>query len=191
MKEEKKALPMDDSIDEKEVQAIAGEVMDIKGEEVRELDEAEVFLREHNFSHAYLQELLQDEAANKRLIRRVDLTLMPLLCGTYLLQYIDKQALSYSAVFDLFKSTGTTSDEYSWLASIFYFGYLLSEWPASYMAQHWPTGTVVSGFVIAWGSILMFTALSHNFTGLAICRFLLGCCESLITPCFMMIVGMW
>lgn len=178
-----------DTIDEKNPQPIAGEVMDIKVGDVHELDQAEVFLRENNFSHAYLQEVLQDEAANKKLLRRVDWILMPLLCGTYLLQYIDKQAISYAAVFDLFTSTKTTSNEYSWLASIFYFGYLVSEWPASYMAQHWPTATVVSSFIITWGSVLMITAACHNFTGLAICRFVLGCCESLITPCFMMIVG--
>ena len=103
---------------------------------------------------------------------------MPLLCGTYLLQYIDKQALSYSAVFDLFTSTGTTSNEYSWLTSIFYFGYLVSEWPSSYLAQHFPTGTVLSCFVTIWGSVLMLTAACSNFTGLAICRFILGCFEA-------------
>lgn len=32
-----------------------------------------------------------------------------------LLQYIDKQSLSYAAVFDLFDSTNIDSDQYSWL----------------------------------------------------------------------------
>ncbi|TID25846.1 MFS general substrate transporter [Venturia nashicola] len=191
MSSQKMPEKVDNVIDEKHTEHSSGEVLDISEGQVHELDEAEFFLRENNFTHGYLQEVLQDEAANKKLVRRVNLILMPLLCGTYLLQYIDKQALSYSAVFDLFTSTGTTSDEYSWLASIFYFGYLVAEWPASYAAQHWPTGTVVSCFVITWGAILMLTSASHNFTGLSICRFFLGCCEALITPCFMMIVGMW
>lgn len=186
---QEKASMSNEIVDEKQIEPIAGEVIDLDQGEIRELDEAEVFLRENNFSHAYLRELLDDKAANKKLLRRVDWILMPLLCGTYLLQYIDKQAISYAAVFDLFSSTNTTSNEYSWLASIFYFGYLVSEWPASYMAQHWPTATVVSSLIIAWGAVLMITAACHDFTGLAICRFVLGCCESLITPCFMMIVG--
>jgi MFS family permease len=37
----------------------------------------------------------------------------------------------------------------------------------------------------------MITASDSNFTGLAICRFLLGVFEAPITPCFMMIIGMW
>ncbi|KAK5061191.1 hypothetical protein LTR84_007733 [Exophiala bonariae] len=159
--------------------------------QVEELDEAGIFLREHNFSQAYLAELLEDKELNKKIIRRIDWTLMPLLCGTYFLQYIDKQALSYSAVYDLFPSTNMSSNQYSWLASIFYFAYLVAEWPASYLAQHYPTGRVVACFVFIWGSIMLITASCHNFTGMAICRFLLGVFESVITPCFMMIVSMW
>ncbi|KAG9701399.1 MFS general substrate transporter, partial [Aureobasidium melanogenum] len=169
----------DMSIKEKTLAAPETTEMDLKaGEVIEDLDAAEVFLRDNNFSHSYLHELLQDEAACKKLVRKVNWTLMPLLCGTYLLQYIDKQALSYAAVFDLFKSTKTTSDEYAWLTSIFYFGYLVSEWPSSYLAQHFPTGRVLSYFVITWGSVLMLTAACHNFTGLAICRFILGCLEA-------------
>lgn len=155
------------------------------------LDQAEIFLQENQFSPSDLQELLQDEACNKKLVRRIDLTLMPLLCGTYLLQYIDKQALSYAAVFDLFSSTGTTPAQYSWLASAFYFGVLIMEWPASYLAQHLPMGKVISSFIVIWGSILMLTAACVSFPGLAVCRTLLGCFEAPITPIFLMILATW
>lgn len=33
---------------------------------------------------------------------------------------------------------------------------------------------------IAWGAILMITAGCNNFTGMAICRFLLGCFEGIM-----------
>lgn len=165
--------------------------IDLKAGDVNILDEAELFLQSNNISHHHLTTLLEDTAAQKRLIRRVDWTIMPLLCGTYLLQYIDKQALGYGAVFDLFTSTGMTSDQYSWMASIFYFAYLFAEWPASYLAQHFPTGTVVSTFVICWGVVLTCTAACNNFAGLAVCRFLLGLFEAVITPCFMMTISMW
>ncbi|KAJ4248711.1 hypothetical protein NW762_012549 [Fusarium torreyae] len=164
---------------------------DIKNGTITDLDEAELFLQQHGIAHSRLNELMSDEAALKKLRRKVDWTLMPLLCGTYLLQYVDKQALGYSAVFDLFTSTGMTADEYSWMASIFYFAYLIAEWPASYLAQRLPTGTIVSSFVIIWGAILCLTAACNNFAGLAVCRFLLGTFEAVITPAFMLIVSQW
>ncbi|GKZ29584.1 hypothetical protein AbraIFM66950_005616 [Aspergillus brasiliensis] len=170
---------------------VTTKVSDVDIGQITQLDEAEIFLHEHGVSHDQLQQMLDDPIRTKKLRRRIDMILLPLMCGTYCLQYIDKQALSYSAVFDLFTDTHINSNEYSWLASIFYFGYLFWEYPASYIAQRLPIGTVVSSFVIAWGAILMITASCNNFTGLAICRFLLGCFESPITPCFMMIVGMW
>ncbi|KAE8380356.1 major facilitator superfamily domain-containing protein [Aspergillus bertholletiae] len=164
---------------------------DIEIGHVSSLDEAELFLQEHGVTNAQLQELLSDSKKSSQLRRKIDLTVLPLLCGTYVLQYIDKQTLAYSAVFDLFTDAHINSNQYSWLVSIFYFGYLFWEYPASHLAQRLPTGTVISTFVLAWGSMLMITAASNNFTGLGITRFLLGCFEAPITPCFMMIVGMW
>lgn len=146
--------------------------------QVEDLDEGSQFLRQHNYTPEYLSELLQDEALNKRLIRKVDLLLLPLLCGTYFLQFIDKQAMSYSAVFDLFDTTGITGDQYSWLGSIFYFAYLVFEWPSAYLAQHFPTGRIVSTYCFCWGTIMLCTAATHNFAGFAAMRFLLGIFES-------------
>ncbi|KAK2012002.1 MFS general substrate transporter [Colletotrichum eremochloae] len=132
-------------------------------------------IAENGICHAQMRELLEDEEAQKKLVRK----------------YIDKQALSYGAVFDLFETTKTTQSQYLWFASIFYFAYVVAEWPASYLAQHFPTGTVVSAFVVSWGTVLACTAASRNFAGLAICRFLLASFEAFIAPCFMMIVNMW
>jgi MFS family permease len=155
------------------------------------LDDAELFLQQNGIDHFHLTELLANEEAIKKLRRKIDWTLMPLLAGTYMLQYIDKQALGYGAVFDLFSSTGMTTSQYSWMASIFYLAYLVAEWPASYLAQRLPTGPVVSVFVIIWGVILLCTAAATNFAGLAVCRFFLGIFEAVITPAFMLIVSQW
>ncbi|KAF5865090.1 hypothetical protein ETB97_005331 [Aspergillus alliaceus] len=164
---------------------------DIEVGQMSSLDEAELFLQDHGVTNSQLQEMLNDSDKSSKLRRKVDLILLPLLCGTYALQYIDKQALSYSAVFDLFSDAHIDSNQYSWLVSVFYFGYLFWEYPASHLAQRLPIGTVISSFVICWGSMLMITAACNNFTGLGITRFLLGCFEAPITPCFMMIVAMW
>lgn len=146
--------------------------------QVEDLDEGSQFLRQHNFTSEYLSELLQDEGLNKRLLRKVDLLLLPLLCGTFFLQYIDKQAISYSAVFDLFETTGITGSQYSWLGSMFYFAYLIFEWPSAYLAQHFPTGRVVSIYCFCWGTVMLCTAATHDFAGFAAMRFLLGIFES-------------
>lgn len=159
--------------------------------EVVSLDASELFLRDHNFHDDYLTELLADEPLNKRLVRKIDLVILPLLAGTYVLQYIDKQAMSYAAVFDLLTSTGITLDQYGWFTSIFYFAYLTAEYPWMWLVQKTRMGKIVGGCVTVWGAILMITAACHNFAGLAACRFFLGVFEAPITTCFMLIVAMW
>jgi MFS family permease len=180
MKSDTKEFPTSNT-DEKDVQVGT----------ITHLDEGEVFLHENGFTHEAVQALLDNEPCNKALVRKVDLVLLPLLAGTYMLQYIDKSALAYSAVFDLLTSTHMSSNQYSWLASIFYFAYLVAEYPWNMLAQKTRLAKVVSGNVVGWGSMLMITAACSNFTGMAICRFLLGIFEAPITPCFMMIVSMW
>lgn len=115
--------------------------------EIGQLDEAEDFLRENNFSHAQVKDMLEDEQRGKKLVRKIDLMIMPLLCCTYVLQYVDKQCLSYAAVFDLLTNTHMTTDQYAWLTTVFYLGYLVAEYPWSYAAQRWSISKVVAGCV--------------------------------------------
>lgn len=167
-----------------------GEI-DLTAADDKNLDASEIFLRQHNITNEYLQELLNDKEAEKRLVRRIDLVLLPLLAGTYFLQFIDKQAMAYAAVFDLFTSTNVTLSQYSWFASIFYFAYLVAEYPWIFLAQKTRIGKVVSGCTISWGIVLLATAACKDFPGLAACRFLLGVFEAPITTCFMMMIAMW
>lgn len=94
----------------------------VEGEVIQELDQAEVFLRESGYDWTQVEVILNDKAKMRALTRKVDTWLLPLLMITYILQYIDKSTTSYAAVFDLLTETNMTGDEYSWTASLFYFG---------------------------------------------------------------------
>ena len=76
--------------------------------------------------------LVLDDATNKRLLRKIDLHIMPLMCIVYGLNYLDKTTLSYANVMGLKKSLDLKGDDYQWLGSMFYFGtaYPLATTPA-------------------------------------------------------------
>lgn len=155
------------------------------------LDAAEVFLRRQNLNDDYLRVLLEDKQLTKRVLRKVDCIMIPLVAGTYMMHYLDKMALSYAAVFDLFPSTGITQVQYAWFGSIFYFAYLAAEYPFVWLAQKTRMAKVISGCVLAWGTVMMITAACESFSGLAACRFFLGVFEAPTTTCFMMMIAMW
>jgi MFS transporter, ACS family, allantoate permease len=56
-----------------------------------------------------------DEATNKRLLRTIDLHLLPLMCVVYGLNYLDKTTLSYASIMGLQKDIHLVGDNYQWL----------------------------------------------------------------------------
>ncbi|KAJ7890778.1 major facilitator superfamily domain-containing protein [Mycena leptocephala] len=128
---------------------------------------------------------------DSRLLRRIDCYLMPLLCITYGLQYSDKTSLSSGVVFGLRKDTHLVGQQYAWLSTLFYLGYMLAELPMSFALQRFPLGRFLSLTCIAWGALVMCLGACKNFTQLAVVRFLLGAFESAITPGFLMMIASW
>ncbi|KAJ6529138.1 hypothetical protein DFH09DRAFT_1094096 [Mycena vulgaris] len=115
----------------------------------------------------------------------------PVSDSTRPLQCVDKSTLGYASVFTLSKDLSLHGKQYSWLSSLFYFGYLVFEWPTTLLSQKFPIGRYIGVTIILWGGILLATAGAHNFAGMAVLRFILGGFESLITPTFVIINGMF
>ncbi|KXJ85017.1 allantoate permease [Microdochium bolleyi] len=133
-----------------------------------------------------------EEAEEKKLRRKVDWKLMPVLCITYGLQYYDKAMLSQAALFGLRTDLQlTVGDRYSFSAAIFYLGFIIGAYPAMWLAQRYPIDRVASGLVVVWGICLILTSASVNWQALYVQRFFLGFLESGISPLFMLIVGSW
>lgn len=87
--------------------------------------------------------------------------------------------------------THLSGNDYSWVGSIFYFGYLLFEFPAAYLAQRLPIAKFVVATVFGWAVLMMCTAASQNFGGLATCRFLMGMLEVPVFPVSAILTAMW
>lgn len=65
----------------------------------------------------------------KSVLRKVDWALMPMLCWIYALQFADKTSLNYSSLMGIREDThlDSNSQQYSWVSSIFYAGYIIWE----------------------------------------------------------------
>ena len=79
---------------------------------------------------------------------------------------------------------GLVNDNYSWLASMFYFGYLAFEYPTNRLLQRLPLAKYSAFNVIMWGTVLSLFATVKNFSGAVAIRFFLGVFESAVTPGF-------
>ncbi|KAH7145603.1 major facilitator superfamily domain-containing protein [Dactylonectria estremocensis] len=131
------------------------------------------------------------KAQAKRLLLKTDLVVMPLAVLSMTLAFLDKNALGYAAILGIKEDANLHGQEYSWLGSIFYFGYLAMEFPNLWLMTKVPIGKYIGVCLSLWGVSLCFMALCHNFAGLAAIRFLLGVFEAAVLPAMLIVNAMW
>ncbi|KAI7777690.1 hypothetical protein LA080_003183 [Diaporthe eres] len=121
----------------------------VEGHSRSDADAALEMLQEHGSQTGIL-----DPEKHRRLVRRIDLHIMPLICIVYFLQYLDKIAISYASVTGIKESAHLRGNEFNWIASIFFFGQLAFEFPTIRLIQLFPLAKYVAVNVVIWGGVL-------------------------------------
>lgn len=80
---------------------------------------------------------------------------------------------------------------YSWVASIFYFGYLAWVVPANLLIQRLPVAKQTGCMILVWSILLICHIWAKNYAGILVLRFVLGMFEASISPSLMVIVSMF
>ncbi|KAF7717436.1 Uncharacterized protein PECH_000927 [Penicillium ucsense] len=137
-----------------------------------------------------LHEEVDPEEARK-LLRKIDLMILPYLAVCYAFFYIDKTTLSYAAIFGVRDDLKLHGTQYNWLSSIFYFGFLAWAFPTNFLMQRLPIGKYLGANIFMWGVFLMIQAACNSFETLAALRALGGAAEACSDPAFMLITSMW
>lgn len=129
-------------------------------------------------------ELTQEEidALDSKVRLKIDCWLMPIICITYTLQFLDKLSLNYAAAYTLIEDLGLSGQRYSWTAAIFNFGYIAGAIPANYLIQKFPVAKFTGVMIFIWAIILIGHIGAKNYGGILVLRFLLGVLESCISP---------
>ncbi|RCK58116.1 Allantoate permease [Candida viswanathii] len=131
-----------------------------------------------------------DEKEARKLVRKIDLYLLPVMCLLYCFQFMDKLTTSYASIMGLREDLHMHGNMYSWTSTAFYLGYLVFEFPASLLLQRFPVTKTVSVFIILWGMILCLHSVPQ-YGGFVALRTLLGAFESAVTPAFTIITAQW
>lgn len=140
------------------------------------------------------------EQEQREVLRKLDMLLMPLLCGCVLcascggsvltpVQMLDKSLLNYANLMNIRTDTNLSIKEYSWLGTILYLGYFAATPFHAYGMQHIQLSRYVTMMVVLWGIDLACHAACHSFSTLMVCRFFLGFLEAAINPAFVLLTG--
>ncbi|KAF5632059.1 major facilitator superfamily domain protein [Fusarium sp. NRRL 52700] len=128
---------------------------------------------------------------SRKLLWKIDLILLPLLGISVLIAAVDKVIISNAAIYGLTTDTKLVGNEFSWVGSIFYFGFLVAEWPGNICMQKLPIRSFYAATVLGWAILTFATGCTQNFAGLAAVRFLMGMFESVAFPICVLVSSMW
>jgi hypothetical protein len=115
---------------------------------------------------------------NSRLLRQIDLRILPVILGIYFLQALDKATLSYASVFGLIDKAHLHGVEYSWLGSVVYVAQLVCQPLVAYLLVRAPLGKFLAVSILCWGIVLSAMTGAMSFGGLLVCRMFLGAFEA-------------
>lgn len=131
-----------------------------------------------------------DPVAEKKLVRKIDFTIFPVMCLVYCIQFLDKTSNSYAAIMGIEEEMHMVGNMYAWSGTAFYLGYLVFEMPASFLLQRFPLAKTLFVFLILWGIFLCVTP-ACNYAGFIAMRTLLGMMESSVSPGFVLLTAQW
>ncbi|KAI7888356.1 major facilitator superfamily domain-containing protein [Mucor mucedo] len=131
----------------------------------------------------------QKTKAEKRLVKKINMALLPFIGAIVFIQFVDKSTLGISAVLGIIEDTHLTGSQYNWLGSFFYLGFIAFQLPNNYFLQKFPISKYLGTLLILWGIVMACTSMCTNFAQLAACRVLLGLFEAGTYPSLLIIVN--
>ncbi|OQU96407.1 hypothetical protein CLAIMM_02492 [Cladophialophora immunda] len=130
-----------------------------------------------------------DETRLKKLVRRIDLRIVPLLSFMYLLNYLDRGNVGNAKVLneetgdDLLQQTHMTSTGYAITLSLFSVAYTLFELPSNWIIKRYVRPSIWLGLLLlCWGATTLGFAGVHSYAEVIVLRFLIGVFEAGFFP---------
>ncbi|KAG0645539.1 Pyrrolocin biosynthesis L [Hyphodiscus hymeniophilus] len=124
----------------------------------------------------------------KKLLRRVDWHLMPLLSIAFLLKNIDYSNVSNARIMNtgtphnILKQLDMTGNEFNFVSTIYYIPYIVAEAPSNLFIKRMLPSRWQSRIIVTWGATLCCHAAVKNKEGLYAARFFLGLFEAGLFP---------
>lgn len=115
---------------------------------------------------------------NAKVLRKIDLRLLPLLLGIYFLQQLDKSTISYASVFGIVEKAHLHGQQYSWLGGSIYLAQLVFQPLVAYLLVKVPLAKFLAVSCLLWGIALTCMTAATNFGELLACRIFLGVFEA-------------
>lgn len=121
-----------------------------------------------------LGQRLADPATERRLVRKIDLHVLPWLCVTYALSLIDRTNIAAAKIVGMELDLNLVGDQYNIALLIFFIPYIITEIPSNAVIKALGTQKYLTVLVVSWGAIAMCFGFVKTYGQLLALRVLLG-----------------
>ncbi|KAL6306342.1 MFS general substrate transporter [Sparassis latifolia] len=129
--------------------------------------------------------LVEPLHGERRLVRRLDARIMPIVCLLYLFAYLDRTNLGNARLQGLpgdALNGDPTGVLFEWVNSVFFFSYIIFQIPATITSKLFPPRIWLGCSALGWGLCSTLSACGFNFAGLTVARIGLGMFEAGFGP---------
>ncbi|KAJ4367989.1 hypothetical protein N0V83_006344 [Neocucurbitaria cava] len=138
-----------------------------------------------------------DPAAEKRMVRKIDIRLLPITAVVYLLCYLDRSNIGNAKILnstthdDMRETNNMTNYQFTIALMAFLIAYSIFEAPSNLALKVISPNRWIGMLVIAFGALCAGIAGTHNFAGVTALRFFLGASEAGSFPGLIFYFSLW
>ncbi|KAI1141705.1 MFS general substrate transporter [Hypoxylon sp. FL0543] len=159
--------------------------------------EASVSLHEqsdngHSSTPSSSDEISYDSKFEKRVLRKIDVRLLPILGALYTIAMVDRSNISVARISGLDEDVGlNVGNRASVALLVFFIGYMIFELPSNMIIHRVGAANWIALIVFAWGLVSMGIGFINNWVALAVLRSFLGMFEAGFYPGCVYLISSW
>jgi MFS transporter, ACS family, tartrate transporter len=123
-------------------------------------------------------------------IRKVRARIIPFVFVLFIINFVDRANIAFAAL-TMNKELVITSEQYGFVAGVFFLGYFIFEVPSNLMLHKFGARIWIARILISWGIVAMLTGFVQAAIHLYVARFLLGIAEAGFFPGIVLYLTYW
>ncbi|KAK1573152.1 major facilitator superfamily domain-containing protein [Colletotrichum navitas] len=127
----------------------------------------------------------------KKLVRRLDMTLMPMLWVLYLFSYLERALISQARLTSFEADLMITDTQFATAVAVLVPDYVAAQIPSNMILPYVRPSLYLPCCAIFWSGVYALMAGFKSYNGLVACRVVLGLCEASLLPGAIYVMSSW
>ncbi|KIM45557.1 hypothetical protein M413DRAFT_430226 [Hebeloma cylindrosporum] len=153
---------------------------------------SEVKAKHHSSSlHKDAEIASVSEVDRKRVLRKLDIHLLPFVSFLYLLSFLDRANIGNAKIAGMTHDLHLDGLKYNIIAAVFFLPYAFFEIPSNICLKLFRPSIWIPSIMVVWGTVMTLMCLCKNFQTLIVARVFLGLAEAGLFPGITFYLSLW